>query len=62
MQGKERFSMEPDILIVEDSRTQAAVLKGILQGAGYRPEIAPDGEKAMARLQDWRPRLVISDK
>jgi DNA-binding response OmpR family regulator len=50
-----------DILLIEDSPSQALRTKLILQQAGYNVQVAPDG------LQGWRharlhaPRLVLLD-
>ena len=49
------------ILVVEDSRTQAARLRLLLEGAGYKVEIAPDGEHALERARGRKPDLVIAD-
>lgn len=50
-----------EILIVEDSPTQAEELKYILEEYGYRAFIATNGRKALAFLSDHRAALVISD-
>ncbi|MFA6108991.1 MAG: response regulator, partial [Candidatus Latescibacterota bacterium] len=50
-----------DILIVEDSPTQAERLKYILEQHEYRVRAARDGREALVALQECRPRVVISD-
>ena len=50
-----------DILIVEDSPTQAEELRYILEKSGYRIVVAQDGRKALAGMRQRRPTLVISD-
>ncbi|HUI70732.1 MAG TPA: ATP-binding protein [Spirochaetia bacterium] len=50
-----------DILIVEDSRTQAEQLAYILENRGYLVAIATNGEEALAAARKSQPRLVISD-
>jgi two-component system, cell cycle sensor histidine kinase and response regulator CckA len=52
-----------EILVVEDSPTQAEVLKNILeqQQQGYRVSVARNGEEALATLSRRVPTLVISD-
>ncbi|MBI5590730.1 MAG: response regulator [Deltaproteobacteria bacterium] len=50
-----------EILIVEDSRTQAAELSIILKRRNYRTAIARDGKKALEWLNERKPALVISD-
>ena len=51
----------PEILVVEDSLTQALQLRHLLETNGYRVIVAPDGGQALLRLQDHRPVLIISD-
>ncbi|HEX6929239.1 MAG TPA: EAL domain-containing protein [Gammaproteobacteria bacterium] len=50
-----------EILIVEDSTTQAEQLAAILEHHGYAPAVAPDGEQALDMLRRRPPALVISD-
>ncbi|MFH0994913.1 MAG: ATP-binding protein [Pseudomonadota bacterium] len=50
-----------EILIVEDSRTQAAELSITLKRHNYRTAIAQDGKKALEWLNENKPALVISD-
>jgi diguanylate cyclase (GGDEF)-like protein len=50
-----------DILVVEDSATQAEALRHILEGHGYRATLARDGRQALATLKGYTPALVISD-
>lgn len=52
---------EADILIVEDSPTQALLLKHLLGPYGHPVTIARNGEEALARIREHRPALVISD-
>ncbi|MEO8603994.1 MAG: response regulator [bacterium] len=52
---------EVEILIVEDSPTQAASLTYLLEDRGYRVAHAQDGEQALAVVRDRKPTLVISD-
>src|SRR6266508_73862 len=51
----------PDILIVEDSPTQAERLKYILEHHRYRFSAARHGQEALVILAAHPPRLVISD-
>jgi signal transduction histidine kinase len=48
------------ILLIEDSPTQRARTKLLLESAGYLVEVAPDGESALAALRDDID-LVVSD-
>ncbi len=50
-----------DILIAEDSPTQAQQLTLLLQSQGYRVRVTQDGEQALAEIRRARPTLVISD-
>jgi len=50
-----------EILIVEDSPTQAEKLQYILEKKGFRVLSAPNGKKALELLSDSQPDIVISD-
>jgi len=50
-----------EILIVEDSPTQAEVLKYLLEQHGYTVLAATNGKQALAFLDNHEPALVISD-
>jgi len=52
---------EPEILIVEDSPTQAERLKYVLERNGYRFATARNGREALAAIAARPPLLVISD-
>ena len=49
------------ILIVEDSPTQAERLKYVLRQQGYRLLVARNGREALAAIRERLPALVISD-
>jgi len=49
------------ILIAEDSLTQALRLEHILSEAGYDVVATGNGVEALARIDDYRPNLVITD-
>jgi len=49
------------ILVVEDSPTQAEVLRAILDAEGYRVEVARDGEEGWGRFKAGGIDLVLSD-
>lgn len=49
------------ILIVEDSRTQAEILRKTLLEHGYLPVVATNGREALAMLETSRPDVIISD-
>jgi len=51
-----------DILIVEDSKSQAIYLKNLLENHGYRISVAHDGRHAVRILEkEYIPHIVISD-
>ncbi len=50
-----------EILVVEDSSTQALYLEGVLERTGYRISVVRDGQQALEYLADHQPTLVISD-
>jgi len=54
-------NMDIEILIVEDSPTQALCLERVLEGAGYKVSTASHAEQAMEFLNGGVPALVISD-
>jgi two-component system, chemotaxis family, response regulator PixH len=60
---KKLTDMKPEdyILIVEDSQTQALLLKYLLKLRGRPAEIAISGEEAYEKAKQQRPNLIISD-
>jgi PAS domain S-box-containing protein len=50
-----------EILIVEDSPTQAEQLRHLLEQHSYRVTVANDGKQALALLGEHPPALVITD-
>ena len=55
--GDERL----EILAVEDSPTQAELLRYLLEQSGYRATVASTGEQALALLGERAPSAIISD-
>jgi signal transduction histidine kinase len=53
--------MERQILVVEDSPTQAQRVRLLLEAHGYRVELASNGREALALVELAPPDLVISD-
>lgn len=49
------------VLVVEDSPTQAEQLRYILEKHRFRVLVAPDGETALAMIEEQKPTLIISD-
>jgi DNA-binding response OmpR family regulator len=50
-----------DILLIEDSPTQALQLQLMLQRAGYRVVVAADGAVGWQVACEQRPRLILLD-
>jgi diguanylate cyclase (GGDEF)-like protein/PAS domain S-box-containing protein len=50
-----------EIVIAEDSPTQAEQLRYLLEEHGYAVVAAPDGRQALASIRQRKPALVISD-
>ncbi len=50
-----------NILIAEDSPTQAEELKLILEGRGYHVTVAANGKQALAAVHKRKPAVIISD-
>ena len=50
-----------EILIVEDSPTQAEQLKYLLEMNGYSVTSAANGKEALSMLRKYKPTLIISD-
>jgi twitching motility two-component system response regulator PilH len=49
------------VLIVDDSPTEAHVLKGMLEKNGYETEIAESGAEGIERAKVFKPDLVLMD-
>jgi len=50
-----------EILIAEDSLTQATQIKHLLESHNYKVSVAQDGKQAMDLISKHKPSLVISD-
>jgi len=53
--------MKHRILVVEDSLPLAERIRQVLEGAGYRVDLAADGREGLLRVQSEPPDLIISD-
>ncbi len=53
--------MPPHLLVVEDSPTQARVVRRVLESAGYEIELARSGEEGLALFDAERCDAVIDD-
>lgn len=50
-----------EILVVEDSATQAQLLAQLLQGDGYRVRIAVNGREGLRAARAAAPTMIVSD-
>ncbi|MEC5159863.1 MULTISPECIES: hybrid sensor histidine kinase/response regulator [unclassified Janthinobacterium] len=50
-----------EILIVEDSPTQAERLRRLIQAARYKARVASNGQLALAAIRERKPHLVLTD-
>ena len=58
------FHIQPEeceILIVEDSPTQAERLRRLIQSKSYKARVAANGQLALALIRERKPDLVLSD-
>jgi signal transduction histidine kinase len=58
------YEIEPDeieILIVEDSPTQAERLRRLIQSVRYKARVAGNGRLALEAIRERKPHLVLSD-
>jgi len=58
---KTNFSKGIEILIAEDSPTQAEQLKHCLSARGYSVRLAGDGKRALAAALENKPAMLITD-
>ena len=49
------------ILIVDDSPTEAHVLKGMLEKNGFQVETAENGTEGIERAKELKPDLILMD-
>ena len=53
--------MAERILVVDDLRTNAEMVAGLLRNLGYEIQIAGDGDEALALVRERAPDMVITD-
>jgi PAS domain S-box-containing protein len=62
MTTRQNYENEIDILVVEDSTTQARQLAQLLEvGGGYRVRIAADGRLGLAEARRLPPTMIVTD-
>ena len=54
-------AQDHEILIVEDSPTQAERLRRLIAAAGYRVRLAHNGRHALEQIAAAKPQLIVSD-
>ena len=60
-QNHRLMSDSPLALIIEDDPKLATIFAEALRQAGYKTEFIPDGRRAMERLADTIPAVVVLD-
>ncbi|MDB5933672.1 MAG: hybrid sensor histidine kinase/response regulator [Massilia sp.] len=58
------YELQPqdyEVLIVEDSPTQAERLRRLIHSAGYSVRTASNGKQALALVSERKPQLIVSD-
>lgn len=53
--------LAPTVLVVDDEELNRHLYGSLLTGAGFRVELARDGEDAIAQLRDAKPDIVLLD-
>ena len=60
-QEKSGDNRHREVLVAEDSATQAEQLRHLLEGQGYTVTTAGDGKQALKAARKRKPTLIISD-
>lgn len=55
------ITMPKDVLLVEDSLTQAAQIKATLEGLGFLVRVAYDGPEGLREVMEKHPDLIVLD-
>jgi two-component system, OmpR family, phosphate regulon response regulator PhoB len=53
--------MAIDVLLIEDSKTQAAQIKATLESVGLQVRVAYDGQDGLREVMERRPDLIVLD-
>jgi two-component system phosphate regulon response regulator PhoB len=53
--------MAIDVLLIEDSKTQAAQIKATLESVGLQVRVAYDGQEGLREVIERRPDLIVLD-
>jgi two-component system, OmpR family, phosphate regulon response regulator PhoB len=54
-------AMTIDVLLIEDSKTQAAQIKATLESVGLQVRVAYDGQEGLREVMERRPDLIVLD-
>lgn len=55
------YPMKKDILIIDDSSSLRQVVNLTLSASGYQVKEAENGQDALDKLKDYRPKLILCD-
>ena len=61
MNDKKKITNPIEVMVVEDSATQAVQLRHFLEENGYAVTVCSNGEEALASIARHKPTLVITD-
>ncbi len=53
--------METTVLVVDDSPTELRAMQAALKGRGYTVVTAVDGEQALEKAMQFKPRVMLLD-
>lgn len=56
-----QFASSPNVLVVDDDRDNAVIVRDLLEAHGYSVFVARDGEEGLAMFDEIRPALVLLD-
>ena len=55
------MTMPPRLLVVEDEPELLRALRVRFTAAGFTCETAANGKEGLAKLEGWRPDLIVAD-
>lgn len=61
MTSENKAKPSPRVLVADDEKAVAELLKKILGNEGYEVELAFDGQEAVTRAESFKPDLIIMD-